>query len=123
MGGIEPLSNKERSEMSTYTKLNNGNWGVRVDGKAEAGQTVSVRTKAGELKQETIERVLWTGADKQTGRTVSLCAIAQRGGGYSRGRSSGGRGYSSAGGSAASVPGYSSYCTGRSGCGCYDCAS
>lgn len=102
--------------MSTYTKLNNGSWGVRVDGRAEAGQVVSVRTKAGDTKRETVERVLWTGADKQTGRTVSLCAITQRGGGYSRGRSSGG-------GVAASVPGYSSYCTGRSDCGCYDCAS
>ena len=30
---------------------------------------------------------------------------------------------SSGGGSAASVPGYSSYCTGRDSCGCYDCAS
>lgn len=26
-------------------------------------------------------------------------------------------------GSAPSVPGYSSYCTDRPGCGCYDCAS
>jgi len=26
------------------------------------------------------------------------------------------------GGSAANVPGYSSYCTGGSNCGCYDCA-
>jgi hypothetical protein len=34
------------------------------------------------------------------------------------------RSYRSSGaGSAASVAGYSSYCTGRESCGCYDCAS
>lgn len=45
-------------------------------------------------------------------------ATAQ-GGGYQGRR----YGRSSGGGSAANVPGYSSWCTGRDGCGCYDCAS
>lgn len=31
--------------------------------------------------------------------------------------------YATGAGSAASVPGYSSWCTNRASCGCYDCAS
>lgn len=38
-------------------------------------------------------------------------------------RPSCGRRYGSGAGSAASVPGYSNWCTDRPGCGCYDCAS
>lgn len=38
-------------------------------------------------------------------------------------RRSTGRRYGSGAGSAAPVAGYSSYCTDRPGCGCFDCAS
>jgi hypothetical protein len=64
--------------MNTYTKLKNGNWGIRVDGPAKAGQGVEVYTKAGDGKVETIERVLWSGPDAKTGKTISLCSIAPR---------------------------------------------
>lgn len=64
--------------MNTYTKLNQGDWGLRVQGRAEAGQTVTVTTKAGKSKPEKIGKVLWTGADRQTGDTVSLCTIDKR---------------------------------------------
>lgn len=82
--------------MNSYTKLKSGAWGVRVQGtKPDAGSSVTVRTKAGAEKTETIIEVLWSGADKTSGETVSLCSIAQRarpsngngnGGGNSYGR-------------------------------------
>lgn len=64
---------------ATYTKLNNGRWGVRVPGTPTAGQTVTVETRDGKTKTEIIERVLWTGADQWHGhQTMSLCAVVQR---------------------------------------------
>jgi hypothetical protein len=57
---------------ATYTKLQSGNWGVRVRGEIEAGDRITVTKKDGTTKVETIERVLWTG------NGVSLCAINQR---------------------------------------------
>lgn len=64
---------------ATYSKLKSGEWGIRVPGATREGQTVTVTTKAGAAKTETVARVLWTG------NGVSICAIAQR----SRGRWSG----------------------------------
>jgi len=57
--------------MTTYTKLRNGSWGVRVQGSVSAGQTVTVAKRDGSTKTETVGRVLWTG------QGVSLCSIAQ----------------------------------------------
>lgn len=108
---------------NTYTKLKSGEWGARVEGQARIGAQVQVTTKAGEVKSETVEKVLWTGPDKETGKTISLCAIkpqapsAARSKGSRRGRNGPGAG------AAAPVRGYSQYCTDRPDCGCYDCAS
>ncbi len=63
---------------ATYTKLNDGAWGVRALGAVKAGAAVTVTTKAGAVKSERVARVLWSGADKRTGAIVSLCAIEQR---------------------------------------------
>lgn len=63
---------------ATYTKLKNGEWGVRVEGTVNRGTVVSVVTKAGKLKTETVGSVLWTGTDRQSGHTISLCAIKQK---------------------------------------------
>lgn len=60
--------------MNSYTKLKEG-WGLRVSGKPEAGSNVTVRTKAGAVKTETIGKVIWTGPDKYGPGTVSLCTI------------------------------------------------
>jgi len=79
--------------MASYTKLQSGSWGVRVDGAASAGQVVTVTKRDGSSKSERIERVLWTGADRRTGKTISICAIASgTGGGQPRrnGRRGGG---------------------------------
>lgn len=56
--------------MNSYAKLKSGAWGVRVTGQVRAGDKVTVTTKAGKQKTETVERVLWSGGG------VSLCAIA-----------------------------------------------
>ena len=57
---------------ATYTKLNSGDWGIRVAGASVApGATVTVAKKSGETKTETIGAVLWTG------NAVSLCSIAR----------------------------------------------
>ena len=55
--------------MATYTKLHDGNWGVRVEGSAKAGDRVTVSKKSGESKTETIARVLWSG------NGITLCSI------------------------------------------------
>lgn len=57
--------------MATYTKLKSGEWGIRVEGSAREGQTVTVRKKDGTTKQEKIVKVVWSG------NGISLCAIHQ----------------------------------------------
>ena len=62
-------------------RLNDGGWGVRVIGNADAGKVVEVKTRSGKSWQSEIEVVLWTGTDNRTGKTVSLCRmVGDRGG-------------------------------------------
>lgn len=56
---------------ATPTKLRNGTWGARVRGNVNAGETVTIATKAGASWQARIERVLWVGDG------VSICATEQ----------------------------------------------
>ena len=56
---------------ATYTKLKSGAWGIRVEGTVRDGAVVPVRKKSGEVKNETVVKVLWTG------NGISLCAISQ----------------------------------------------
>lgn len=71
---------------ATYTKLKSGSWGIRVAGTAKKGDRVSVATKAGVTKTETVTAVVWSGND------ITICAIdapkapAGRGAGYGGGR-------------------------------------
>ncbi len=55
--------------MTTYTKLRDESWGLRVEGRPAPGQKVTVTKKNGEQKTETIGKVLWQGPD------VALCTI------------------------------------------------
>ena len=57
---------------ASYTKLRSGNWGIRINGAAQAGDRVTVTTKAGATKSETIARVIWAG------NGVAICAIIDR---------------------------------------------
>lgn len=58
--------------MATFTKLKNGDWGVKVNGSASPGQQVTVDKKSGGTKTVKIAKVLWSG------NGVSICAIEQR---------------------------------------------
>lgn len=59
---------------ATYTKLRSGDWGIRVQGEATAGQQITVEKKSGERKVETIATIVWAG------NGVTLCAIAKNAG-------------------------------------------
>ena len=59
--------------MSTYTKLRDGRWGIRVDStRVRSGDRVQVRRKNGQLRAEVIDRVLWSGDG------FSVCSILGR---------------------------------------------
>lgn len=63
--------------MNTYTKLKDGSWGLRIEGSATPGQTVSISTKGGAVKTEIVGAVLWTGKDNKTKQTISLCSKSE----------------------------------------------
>lgn len=65
--------------MNTYTKLKNGDWGIRVIGSAQPQSKVTVQTKSGASKQETVDKILWMGTDKHSGKKISLCSIVRAG--------------------------------------------
>jgi hypothetical protein len=44
----------------SYAKLRSGEWGVRSDQLIREGETVTVTTKAGQAKPETIKKIVWT---------------------------------------------------------------
>lgn len=58
---------------ATYTKLRDGNWGLRVEGAPQVGDAVTVVKKSGDTEERVIGRVVWTG--ERDGKTISLCAI------------------------------------------------
>lgn len=52
---------------ATYTKLKNGDWGVRFVGpKPKEGSQITVKKKDGSEKRETVEKVLWSDDSGQT---------------------------------------------------------
>lgn len=59
---------------ATPAKLRTGSWGARVPGTAREGQAITVRARSGKTWDATVSRVLWTGRDSRSGRTISLCA-------------------------------------------------
>jgi hypothetical protein len=58
--------------VASYAKLQDDSWGVRVPGAATVGATVTVVTKSGDSRQETIVAVL------STDERGSLCSIKPR---------------------------------------------
>jgi hypothetical protein len=61
--------------MASYTKLQSGDWGVRVSGTAPAvGATVTVTKRDGTAKVEIVDRVLWAGTGRD-GQPAALCSI------------------------------------------------
>lgn len=111
------MMNTTRTDVTaTFARLQDGSWGLRVPARVTAGQSVVAVTKDGRRETKTIGAVLC----QAIGDMPALCTIAQSSPVRSQ-RSSGARRFT--GGAAANVRGYSSWCTGRSTCGCYDCAS
>lgn len=95
-------------------KLRSGAWGARVASTSvRRGDSIRITTRSGKSWTATVAKVVWSGSG------VAICATEDE---ASNDTYTPRRGRSGAG-SAASVPGYSSYCTDRPGCGCYDCAS
>jgi hypothetical protein len=55
---------------TTYTKLRDGSWGIRVQGaKPTEGSSVTVSKRDGTQKTETVKKVIWTDG------TITLCSI------------------------------------------------
>lgn len=46
---------------ATYTKLKDGNWGLRIQGITDNLNAVTVTKKSGEIKTEYVGRILWRG--------------------------------------------------------------
>lgn len=72
---------------ATYQKLKSGEWGVRSTTPLEEGQSVTVRKKNGESKEEVVSRIVWQGegvwlaAIRPSRRTSGeVCAECGRGG-------------------------------------------
>lgn len=63
------------TQTATFTRLQDGSWGVRVPGTATVGQAITVAKRDGSTKAATVAKVLWTGVAKD-GQRASLVAIA-----------------------------------------------
>lgn len=76
---------------ATYTKLRDGSWGLKVNGKAFDGMDVIVTKKSGERVEENCGKVIWTDGQTSICRTfASECRSYQnRKNGRSGGSSSG----------------------------------
>lgn len=66
---VEPEAPSRRITImdATYSKLRNGNWGVRVSGKAAVGDVVTARRRDNTTQRVRITHIVWSGND------VTLC--------------------------------------------------
>lgn len=73
---------KKRVHKATYATDNrNGGYMIRVAGPNAnrfAGREVPVTTKAGDEHMEKLERLVWTGKDKESGENVALYKFASK---------------------------------------------
>lgn len=88
---------------ATPAKLRSGEWGARVRGSVERGDTVTITTRAGKSWEARVDRVLWSGngvslvatssassAPRRSSGGGEPCAeCGERGGRYTRRDSSG----------------------------------
>jgi hypothetical protein len=92
---------------ATPTKLRSGEWGAKTTFPVVAGQVITIRSKAGKEWTAHVGKVIWSGDG------VHIMSTEKAQGGTPRM----GAGH----GQAAKVAGYSSYCTDRHDCTCFDC--
>lgn len=75
-GDATPAAKPERKHRATYARDNkNGGYLIRVQGQYPekfAGREVPVVLKSGKEHAEKLGRLIWTGADKDTGERVAL---------------------------------------------------
>ena len=64
--------------VATYTKLKNGQWGVRAPAGVTVGATITVTKRDGSSKTETVAAILWAGIARD-GREASLVSIVPTG--------------------------------------------
>ena len=103
--------------MTTFKKLKNGDWGIRVEDEApEPGASLTVRKRDGSTSTVTVDKVLWRGQEND--KDIALCSIKR-----DEQRSEGRRSYGRSCGRRRSCPtggNCSSFGDGRS-CGADDC--
>ena len=77
----QPETQKRKHRASYSTDKKNGGYLIRIVGpnsECFAGREVPVNTKAGTEHQEKLERLIWTGPDKETGEKVALYRFASK---------------------------------------------
>lgn len=78
----KPATAAKPRHTATYaTDKRKGGYLVRVVGEYPdkfAGREVPVKTKGGQVHNEKLSRLIWTGADKETGEKVALYAFESR---------------------------------------------
>lgn len=104
---------------ATPTKLRSGEWGAKVKGSVQVGDSIQITTKAGKTWTAVIKNVVWTGDD------VSIVATESRSdNGYTPAKRNS-RGYVEERGHYAGYCGYPCPVTGRKCCPengpCHDC--
>lgn len=72
----------------TYTKLKNGDWGLRADRALTPGTTATVKKASGETKAETVGKLVWSGNGVHL-YTTQRSAVAATKSGSSRGQRTG----------------------------------
>ncbi len=55
------MDTQQAPKPPSYSKLKNGDWGVRLEGSAQPGQIINVTTKSGQVKPEKLGRKIWEG--------------------------------------------------------------
>ena len=104
--------NNNNTTAASPCKLRNGSWGAKTQtASVQLGDIVTITTRAGKSWDARVTRVVWTGDSAAIVATESLDRPQRR----QRSRMGSGHG------AAASVRGYSSYCTDNEDCGCFDC--
>src|SRR5262245_52056409 len=61
---------------ATFTKLNDGRWGLRVAGHPQAGEALIVTKKDGSQSEIIVGRILWAGQDRD-GNDAALTTITE----------------------------------------------
>ena len=80
--GEAPAAKEERKHRATYARDNkNGGYLIRVQGpypEKFAGRDVPVVLKSGKEHAEKLDRLIWTGTDKENGERVALYSFVAK---------------------------------------------